>query len=347
MIAVALFLAVAVEPTITTWVELDTNARRIPTAEPAPGHLEPPVDAPTPIADGLVRADASFEAKLERPGLVLRTDNAFGLKLFFHEATERMLVAQTQESMTAPVFGDAVLDVSVLGKARAQLSGARTYAYLYPRAVVEKAVFANEADGVSIEAGVEGVAFHSFDIPLFSNAGASALVGARAVSGPESALFTFELGGTGFPFASTDPEHRNPARRTDGKAIATLEATSARTLFLRAGYTLVRNGSNALGEGFTKNRFSALVGFRLPGEVDCIAKGTLQITSYDQGLSVGQIYFPDYLEDNQNIFEVTLRRRLLGGLSAVGHVSFIGNELAVQNARFSRETAGIGIQADL
>ena len=60
---------------------------------------------------------------------------------------------------------------------------------------------------------------------------------------------------------------------------------------------------------------------RLPAEVTCTAQGALQITSYDDGVSVGQAYFLGDDEESQNVLEITLSegknrhiRRMIEGL---------------------------------
>jgi hypothetical protein len=339
------------DPQIVTWLELDTNARRLPSGrlEEDPGHLVPPVDrtapAPLPVADGLVRAAATLTAEARAPGLLLRSDSAIGLKLFFTQASERMMVAQTRGTLSsARLPGDLVLTLSALAKGRAQLSGVRSYGLTRGDAVVDRPLL----PWLALRAGAHGQAFHAFDVPLFSSAGGGALAGARGSFGPEHVDVLFEWGARGFPFAPKDlTDPAQPARRLDGVTTALVQVTSARRLYLSAGYLLVRNGSNARGESWTRHRLSALIGFRLPSELTCTAQGALQITGYDDGVSVGQAYFLGDDEESQNVLEVSLSRPLFGGLFAEARASFMGNELAVEGARFSRQTVAIGLRSQL
>ncbi len=335
-----------VDGTAAAWLELDTNAKRLPSGAIGgdDGHLEPPLGPPAeePSPDGLVRAEGAVSASVKRGSVLVRSDDALGFKGFFTQSSEDMLVVQSRDTVSAPVWSDAVLSLSLFGKGRAQLSGVRTYGVVDGAALVQKPLLR----WLSVRAGVDGQAFHSFDVPLFSSAGGGVLAGAEARAGPESLDLLVDAGGRGFPFASKNLEDPgDPERRTDGVVVATLQATSARRLFLSAGYTLWRNASNARGESFLRHRLSAVVGFRLPAQLTCTAQGTLQITQYDDGVSVGQIYFLGDDEESQNILEVTLSRPLIGPLSAVARVAFTGNELAVEGARFSRETAALGLQA--
>ena len=52
-------------------------------------------------------------------------------------------------------------------------------------------------------------------------------------------------------------------------------------------------------------------------------------------------------EESQNVLEVQLARPILGGVSIEARASFMGNELAAEGARFARQTAAIGLRAEL
>ncbi len=118
-------------------------------------------------------------------------------------------------------------------------------------------------------------------------------------------------------------------------------------MFLSAGYTLVRNDSNARGESWLRHRVQALVGFRLPGAVTVGAVGSMQLTSYDDGVSLGQAYFLGDEEETQNMLEVTLSKPVLGRISVEARGALFGNELASEGARFARQTAAIGVRVEL
>ncbi len=365
MIALALALSwspwlcseVIVEPQVTTWIELDTNAPRV-SDEPiqeipddddddfvSPDPLAPkPV---VPVADGLVRSELSLAAMVQDDGLILRSDSALGVKLFATQRNERMVVGQTRATLsTSNLPGGAVLTLSAFAKGRAQVSGARTYGLLRTDSVVDKAVL----DWLVVRVGASGHAFQAFDAGVFSSAGASAIAGTRATLGAGEHLdLVVDAGGRGFPFAPEDLNQApdDPDRRADAVVTGILQITSARRLYLSGGYLITRNASNARGESYTRHRLSGVVGMRLPADVTCTAQGAVQITSYDDGVSVGQAYFLGDDEESQNVLEITLSRPIWGGFYVEGRAAFFGNELAVEGARFSRQTAALGIRAVL
>jgi hypothetical protein len=360
VIALALALALVheeptietrVEPQVSTWVELDTNARRLPSGkldEDDDGFVPPELLPEVPVPDGLVRLQGLLAAELREPGLLLRSDTAVGGKAFFTQTSESMAVAQTRASLTSTRLpGGLGLAVSALAKGRAQLSGVRSYGLFRGDAVVEHAAL----PFLALRAGGNGQAFHAFDLPIFSLTGANLVVGARAAAGPESADVQFELGARGYPYAPrrteaiADPRLDDGKRRSDGLATASVQLVSSRKLFLSGSYLWMRNASNARGESFTRHRLSALVGFRLPSMITCTAQGTVQITAYDDGVSVGQAYFLGDDEDSQNVLDVTLSRPVGAGFFVEARASFMGNELAVEGARFSRQTAALGVRA--
>lgn len=347
---------------VATWLELDTNAPRVPDeiiGGGGEGKLSPPTATPSEqprrIADGLVRGEVSLGASVRKPGLVLQTESALGVKLFLTQATERMIVGQSRVTLQAAGLpAGAVLTLSAFGKGRAQVSGARTYGLVRTDALVDKRLTsaASVLDGLVLRAGASGQAFQAFDAGLssFSSAGASALAGARAQLGTAEHLdLLVDAGGRGFPFSPQDPAQRadDPDRRADAVVSGIVQITSARRLYLSGGYLVTRNASNARGESFTRHRLSGLIGFRLPAEVTCTMQGAVQLTSYDDGVSVGQAYFLGDDEESQNVLETTVSRPIWGGFFIEARASFFGNELAVEGARFSRQTVAIGVRAAL
>lgn len=340
-----------VDAAITSWLELDTNARRLPSG-PLDGARsatwKPPSagdDSDVPTSDGLVRTTAQLAATLRRPGFFARTDNAAGLKLFVNAASERMLVLQSRGlAVVSGLPAELSLSTQGLAKTRLQQSGARSYGLLRGDVLVSSPLL----PGLTLRAGVGGQRFDAYDAPLFSSFGGSFLGGARAANDNEALDVVVESGVRSFPAAPRrldDPTDR--ARRTDTITSSTVQASSARRVFLTGAWTATRNQSNARGESWTRHRLSAAVGFRLPAEVTVTAQGAVQLTAYDDGVSIGQLYFLGDDEESQNVVEVMLARPLWGGLFFEGRLSFMGNELAVEGARFSRHTAAFGLRAEL
>lgn len=342
--------ALHVEPAITTWLEMDSNANRVPDGalggDNDPGKLRPPADdAERPTLDGLTRADATLALTLRQPGLHLSSESAAGVKLFFHEESERMAVAQSRATLiTNRLPAELTLALSAFGKARLQRSGRRTYALVRGDATLERALF-----GVVWRAGLDGQAFEALDDARFSFAGGGVVLGARApLGGAERLDLTLDLAGRGFPWAARDlnvPDGRE--RRTDGAGSLHLQLVSARRVFLSLGYALLRNESNARGESWWRHRAQALVGFRLPGQVTVSTSGSLQLTRYDDGVSIGQAWFLGDEDETQNMLELSLSKPLLGKLSVEARGALYGNELATEGARFSRQTAALGLRLEL
>lgn len=342
--------SLVVEPAVTSWTEIDTNANRVPDGvignAPDPGKLAPPDGAlERPAFDGLARADAALDVTWSEPGLRLSSESAAGVKLFLEQADERLVVAQSRATLiTSRLPGELVLTMSAFGKARAQRSGRRSYGVARADGSVERALL-----GVTWRAGLEGQAFQAFDDARFSFSGGGLLLGARAPLGDAERLdVVADLAGRGFPYAPRDLD--NPAgraRRTDVATTVSAHLVSARKLFLSAGYTLVRNDSNARGESWLRHRVQGLVGLRLPGALTVGAIGSLQLTSYDDGVSIGQAYFLGDEDETQNMLELTLSKAVLDGVSLEARAAFFANELATEGARFSRQTAAIGVRVEL
>jgi hypothetical protein len=339
--AILIAAQVSVDGNVITWAEVDTNARRASTGRIDDDPLKPTPTVELPIADGLMRAEGALSLGYHESGLLLRSDNLLGLRLLATQASERMLVAQSRTSVTkAELPGDFVLFLQALGKLRAQRFGDRTYGFGRADAIVERAVIGE----LSLRGGVYGTGFHAFDNLLFSSGGGGALVGARYGAGRERVDLLVAAAGRLYPWralslADDDRRDFNPA--------VVLQFTSARRLYLSASYLLSRNASNARGESFTRHRVGGVVGFRLPGQITCTALANVQLTQYDDGVSVGQRYFLGDDEESLNVFDVTLSRPLLGGLHAMARAAFYGNELAAEGNRFSRQIAAVGIRADL
>ncbi len=339
-----------VEPAITSWIEVDTNANRVPDGvigdDESSGKLTPPGAQPErPTLDGLARTDAVLEVSWSAPGLRLASESAAGVKLFVESADERLVVAQSRATLaTTRLPGELVLTMSAFGKARAQRSGRRSYGVLRADGGVERALL-----GVTWRAGLEGQTFQAFDDARFSFAGGGVVLGARAPLGDaERVDVVADLAGRGFPFAARDLD--NPAaraRRTDATTTVSAHVVSARRLFLSAGYTLVRNDSNARGESWLRHRVQGMAGLRLPGALTVGAVGSVQLTSYDDGVSIGQAYFLGDEDETQNMLELTLSKALLDGVSVEARAAFFGNELATEGARFARQTAALGVRVEL
>ena len=336
--------------------ETDTNATRTVDAVPGDGtgHLAPaPLPAPH-VQDALLRAStgASIEAALG--DTALRADAALGLKLFAQAASERMVVAQVRTQLTSRELAwGFVLQSGSAVKVRQQASGARSYGQVQADAGVEHALGATPLLGdVVVRCSALGDAMAAFDAPVFSQAFAGALLGltARAQT-PDRLFVTLSGGGRGFPYASQDNAQPAAARRLDGSALLSVGMVSSRRMFLQGSYTLQRNVSNARGEAFSRHRLAAAVGTLLPAEVFVSAQGALQLTQYDDGVSLGQRFYLDQDEESQNLLVLSARRVLVQTpaqtIALDLRTALYSNELTSNGATFARSTIGVGLRADL
>ncbi len=320
--------ALELQPQVALWVEEDTNPKRLPEGPDA--KLAP---------DGLLRFAASVGVDGHAPGKVLRLDAAVGGKLFLASSTERMVVAQTRAVAAASLARSWTLASTASAKLRGQVSGERSYGSFRGDVVVEDGL----VPGLALRGGLEGASFLAFDNALFSFAGGGAVLGARASHDKERADLVVDVGVRGFPFAPP----LGAQRRLDVPLVAGLSFSSARSLYLQAGYTLVRNGSNVDGEGYTRHRVQITAGVRLPALVTATTQLALQLTAYDDGISAAQSYFVADDDETQNLAEIAVQRPLFGGLSVEGRLGFLSNELSNESARFTRATAALGLRADL
>ncbi len=339
---------VHLQPQVSVALEYDTNATRVPSGvlggDP---HADP--NGPPVVGDALVRAQAALAARAERPGLRLSSDVALGGKLFAQQAAERMAVLQGRAALDAALPFGFTSTLAGFVKARGQATGARTYALARADVGLARRAFGP----VTLHGGLSASAFHAFDAPIFTSMGDDVSLGAStAITDAEHVDVTGAMGFRAFPLALPAPldpavQVSTSGRRLDAPLSVQATFTSARRVFLSTSYLFERSFSNSRGESFYRHRLSGLVGFRLPERVTTTMRGTLQLTSYDQGVSLGQRYFLGEDEESQNNVELMVTRPWIGGIVVEGRVFWMGNELANEGARFSRATASIGVRADL
>ena len=96
---------------------------------------------------------------------------------------------------------------------------------------------------------------------------------------------------------------------------------------------------------------SAAAGALLPAQVFVSAQGALQLTQYDDGVSLGQRFYLDQDEESQNLLVLNARRALLHTASQTialeVRAAFYSNELTSNGATFTRTTLSIGLRAEL
>lgn len=350
---------------VSVLVGYDSNAKRVPYE--LPGALsndkDPSAVLPAVVGDSFLQASGALSASARTRGLLLRLDGALGAKLFAdtarpmldggvsypraREATrtdeERMMVAEGRALLMGMLPYDIGARLQTRAKLRAQASGSRSYGYERTELVLTKAL----PFDLLARVGLSGQVFHSADLPLFSSFGGGLDGGLTWRFGEREsldlALGALELA---YPFARAQPED-DDVRRLDLPLHGSLVFTSARRIFVSGGYVVVRNLSNAFAESYTRYRLFGIVGFRLPAEVTVSTRGAVQLTQYDEGVSLSRQYFLQEDDESQNSLSLLVTRPFLGGLVLEAQLAWYGNELARGGVKFSRTTAAVGLRAEL
>jgi hypothetical protein len=363
-------VALSLRPTLTLRLGYDSNARRVPHV--ASGDADDQIGLAV-VGDGLLVASAGFVGSASAPGVVLRGSGRVGGKLFFDAsktpvttpdytgvrratstATERMVVAQAEASLLSRLPLRLTSRLDSFAKARMQASGARTYALSQSRWIASRII----GLGFSARGGLSGSVFHSSSTPLYSSFGGGLVAGGGfAPTLNESFNLEGGLDLRAYPFAipcaeldqqgSCLPPPSPDVRRLDLPLRLSLTFTSVRRVFVSGGYALVRNISGTLGESFTRHRAFGMVGFKLPADVTATLRGALQITQYDEGISVAQQLFLREDDESQNSLSLGLSRPWAWGTHLEARVAWYGNELAQGGLEFSRTTAEMGVRFDL
>jgi hypothetical protein len=328
------------EATLSTALEYDSNVHRVADHVRADPHSAPTTDTSEPVVgDVLVRVGALGVVDTRLDDVTLHGDAALGLKFFTHVADERMAVLQAHGALTLPMPLEAQLVVSSSAKLRGQVSGARSYAWLRNDALLVRALVPE----LQVRAGVMGSGFAAFDNALVSSTTA-ALTGGLLWSptSHEHVDVAVESGPRLFPNLAQSAQIGDP--RVDWPSTLAVQVTTSRTVVITLGYTLTRNSTDTVGESFTRHRVHALVGFRAPGDVTVAARAAVQLTSYDDGISLDQRYFLNADEESQNLLDLTLSRAIVEGVVVQASVSFTGNELSQDTASYTRTTAALGVR---
>lgn len=341
--------AAEVDAAVTVAAEYDSNARRLPDpprAAPVNGEEATLAPGSEVVPDGLLRVEGALFGRLLEPGFALTFDGALGGKLFFDEADERMAVAQALVVLDSALPAGFLGRLSTFSKVRGQASGRRTYGLTRSEALLSRPL----PFDLVLRGGLVGQAFHSGDTPLFSSFGGGPAFGARyALTDKEHLDGHLEAQARCFPFARAVDRRGffQPIARCDAPLRASLTLTSARRVFVSAGYLVERNLSNSFGEAYIRHRLHGMVATRLPFTLTCALRGAVQLTRYDEGISLGQRLFLAEDDESQNTLQLLISRPWFGGLEVQGRLSFYGNELAKGGVRFSRTTASLGLRAEL
>lgn len=323
-----------VQPSFTLMGEYDTNARR--------QAIDDDLDVDKPVGDGLVRARAGLFLSTSSLGGRLNVNADLGLKRFYSERGQSMGVVQLRAAYVRRLPHDLLLTVNQFSRARGQLSGVRTFGL----SRTDMGIARSLPYGFWIQASAIAVGFYSVDAVLFSSLQSGPRVDGAYFMTPFERIGVF--GGIalrGYPLLTAITE-RGPSELSRLDAPLTLGATfsSTRAVYLSLGYTLTRNWSNSFGDSYTRHRVNAIVGVQLPLEVTVSGQVALQLTSYDDGLSVGQRLLLADDDERQNNLTVVVSRPFLWGMHTEARIAVYGNEFARERVSFLRTTAGIGVR---
>ncbi len=323
-----------VQPSFTLMGEYDTNARR--------QAIDEDLDVNKPVGDGLLRARAGLFLSTSAIGGQLNLNADLGLKRFATERGQSMSVAQVQGSFVRRLPWDLLISLNQFTRARGQLSGVRTFGLTRTDLGVAKAL----PFGVWLQASAIAVGFYSVDAVLFSSIQSGVRFDGAYFVTPFERIGVFGgIGARGYPLLSAITESGTSDRgRVDAPLTAGATFSSTRAVYLSVGYTLTRNWSNSFGDSFTRHRLNAIVGVQLPLEITLSGQAALQLTSYDNGLSVGQRLLLADDDERQNNLTVGVSRPFLWGMFTEARLAVYGNEFARERVSFLRTTAGIGIR---
>lgn len=329
----------ALAPSLGVALEYDTNAPRR-AYDPDSGGKPPPGDA-------LVRAQAALATSSTALGARIDVDGAAGVKLFFQEHDQSMAVARLLTSLARPLPWGFALRVRGFTKGRGQRNRTRTYALHRTDAELVRPLWF----GFSGRASLWGAGFYSVDNPLFSSVEGGASVGTSwSLTLKERIDVDAAVGVRGYPVLARvaregESEDRRP--RADAPLRLSVGLTSVRSVFASLRYTFTRNGSNSRGDSYIRHRVTATAGVRLPFDITTTGQAALQITSYDDGLSVGQQLLLGDDDESQNSLSLAVSRPWWLGIATEARFSWYGNEFARERVTFSRMTAQVGIRWDL
>lgn len=349
---------------LTVATELDTNPRRVVTvvaedAEPPQADDIQIVDE-TPAAlsdserlppDGLLRLAAELHLRGGASDAApapwrWQVDAAAGAKLFRDSPSEHMAVGQLAGGVIMPVGVTSAVVARAFSKTRAQASGARSYQLGRVELGGQWAVTDALPWPLIIGVGGVGGTFIALDEPLFSSTTTGLLLTSQVRVGRERIELAAETDVRASPFApAVKGGLPDTSRRLDLPLQLTVAVTSPRALYLRASGSVVRNLSNSEGEAFTRWRGVVVAGTRLPWELTATGQLALQITRYDDGISLGQRYFLASDDETQNVVDGTLSRPIADWLTVEARLAWYTNELNVEAVTYGRLTGSVGLRA--
>jgi hypothetical protein len=330
--------------------EYDSNAPRLPLDQGG-----------APPGDGLTRLVIDAIGALRTGDVRWSYDLMAGGKLFITQENERMLVGQAKLGSVFPLGGGWVGQLGGLGKVRAQQVGIRSYA------TTRGDFFASRAFSPRwrLRGGLYGSTFQIASAPLFSSSTGAAQLGVSWYASDREVLDVSVDGRLrAFPFlpalervfvdglpslASQD------FSRVDVPVVARVGLSSQRAIFIDLSYELSLQSSNSFGDSFARHRLVANLATRLPSDVTATLRGSIQLSQYPDGISLGQALILTINDDSQNSLVLALDRPWSEHFTLEARLALYGSELSDDSGNANtggkivipRSVASIGIRAEL
>ena len=358
--------------------EWDTNARRAVQGEDVQGGAVAFPNASRPfdvVSDGLVRVVVDSAGSLrfnERHSL--RGHYVLGLKRFFSESTEDLLVQEvglTSEQRWLSSVRTTLNGAYKGSRIRSQLrdydvltGGLGTY-FRFSSSVtadvqarLTRFIFSAESRfnywGPRASLGVTYRPYRRVSIAVRGGATGRFYDGRALVEGvfvgtsgdenPDATILTFCEN----PEAELEDGYRcTPAgQRRDIEAIASLSISYRGPFLLSAQYLLRLQRSNSDFENIDRHRIELTATFPLPWRLTVNALGALQ---FNQGVSITDQKFLADADENQNNLNIGIQRPIFDDLYLEARYSLFTNQFSSADVTFFRHTAylGLGYRADL
>jgi len=328
--------------------EYDTNVQRLP-APVVSDHLE------RVILDGLLRVDTGAHH--------LALNYLGGFKIFHHQSSENLVATKLAGSYHHAGGKGWTVGTRLVFRDTIQARHDRDYRLLRGELVLGLGL----GRGFWLETYAAGRWFdfkpdRYQDAGLeFSHAGPVAGLRLRLRGGAGISAVVFYQAGARFfdsrarryenAMLTLTADDRFDLRHVSGirvkHRIRTWERSKA---LLELSYAVSINDSNSGGSSAMWHRLRMVVSLQLPWDLSLHLMGTLQFTSFPDGIYIeGDLYEPD-ADENENSIVLRLGWRVWRGLSIVLHGGLYRNDFQSSEldlASFARETLMLGLSYDL
>lgn len=317
---------------VTGRLGVDTNAPR--------DFSDGQVSAPEP--DGTFSLLAAGELRLtgEASQLVGRYDA--GARKYLGYTSEDMLVQSL--ALEGSLAVGPVLAVGVDGRAKDRRGGSRAYTDLAASAFVEYAADARLA--LRLRLGAHRFVYRPSAAANFGGPELG-LVARYRFNRRHALLVTGEYGTRRYgvdarPWPGVTPEE-GPGRREDGALSASAGYTYRGPVMLGLTYSFQEVGSNSFGETVLRHRLAGSAGVRLPWRTMLLARGSLGLSRYPDGIYLS----PDIIlvdeDEGQNSLSLKLARPVSESLDAELTYGLYSTKLPRNGLSYFRQVFGVGL----